>query len=323
MTSTDEIQKLLEDLRKTYDSLNKLIEIATIKMREINRILQNKGVHDADFSPKERITQQINPTMALRAQRVTQEVAPKNNPTSITRISTGVEKMDDLLIGGIRTATNVLLAGPPYSTKNTLAWNFIGRSLKEKTPAIIVTTDRDIEEIKYELSRISGNVQEAEDQGLLKFVDAYSRSIQAESRSPHAIVIDNIINVSALMKAVDTVAADMRLKYPYYRLLFTSLTSYVNELDEKIMLRFVQQFVQKRKSENGVAFYLIESSLFDKRTIESISYFMDGSIEFKNEAAKSYLKVEGMGNVRSREWIEIYPIDSSFDLGAFTLEKIK
>lgn len=323
MASSEEIDKLLEELKKIYENLNRLIEIATIKMREVNRLLQNQqGGHETDFAPKERLTQQINPTMALRAQRVS-EVTPTSNPTTIRRISTGVEKMDDLLVGGLRTASNVLLAGPPYSTKNTLAWNFIARSLKEKTPAIVVTTDRDIEEIKYELSRISGNVQEAEDIGILKFIDVYSKSIQSESRSPHAIVIENIINVSALMKAVDTVATEMRSKYPYYRLLFTSLTTYLNELDEKIMLRFVQQFVQKRKSENAAAFYLIESSLFDKRVIESISYFMDGSIEFKKDAAKSYLKVEGLGNVRSREWIEIYPIETSFDLGAFTLEKIK
>jgi KaiC/GvpD/RAD55 family RecA-like ATPase len=239
------------------------------------------------------------------------------------KISMGNEKIDELLTGGVRVGSGIVLIGPPFSGKYILAWNFIAQSLKESVPVVIITTDRDINEIKYQVGKIYPAVDEAENDGLLKFVDIYSRSIQAQSPSKHATVIDSITNISSLLKNTDLIGTEIRKKYPYYRLLFTSLTSYATELDEKLLLKFVQQFSQKRKSENCVSIYLMEAAVFDKKLIEAVAYLVDGMIEFKNEASKSFLKVTGLGNVRSRDWIEIYTTDTSFDLGSFTLEKIR
>ncbi|EQD75154.1 ATPase, partial [mine drainage metagenome] len=110
---------------------------------------------------------------------------------------------------------------------------------------------------------------------------------------------------------------------PYYRLVFISLTSYVNELDEKVFLKFIQQFAQKRKSDYCTSLYLLEAGLFDKKVIDAITYMMDGSITFKSEGSKTYLKVDGLGTVRSRDWIEVFLHETTFELGAFTLEKIR
>lgn len=325
MGTEEDIKRLSDDLKKITENLNKLIELANIKMREINRVLQREPTYSPSEVRMGKTQPQFMQQRGSTQPRTIPEAAQPARPVTgeITKVSTGVEKLDELLTGGIRTSSNALLMGPPYSSKYILAWNFVANSLKENIPVIVITTDKDIKEIKYEVGRIVNNLEEAEENGLIKFIDVYSRSIQSESVSQYAIVIDNLINVSSLMKAVDQTAAAMREKYPYYRLLFSSLTSYVNELDEKVLNKFVQQFVQKRKSENCVSFNILESSLFEKKFIEAISYLMDGSIEFKTQGAKGYLKVDGLGNVRSREWVEIYPYEASFDLGAFTLEKIK
>lgn len=341
MTEEEEVKRLTEDLRKIAENLGKLIDMANIKMREINRVVQRETgevpqqpVNFGKTSPP--FLQQREPRTPPEPVPSTSPPAPQNSiqeepgtpvkpkpSMELKNVSTGVEKLDELLMGGVRTSSNALLIGPPYSNKYTLAWNFVGKSLEDDIPVIVITTDKDIKEIKYEVGLIYENVEEAEENGLLKFVDVYSKSIQSESPSDHAIVIDNLINVSSLMKNIDTVAAKMRENHPYYRLLFSSLTSYVNELDERVLLKFIQQFVQKRKSENCISFNMLESGLFEKKLIEAISYLMDGSIVFRTEGAKGFLKVEGLGQARSREWVEIYPMDTSFDLGAFTLEKIR
>ncbi len=330
METEEEVKKLKDDLKRITDNLNKLIDLANIKIREINRLIQNGPSDAAQDQPQEFHVGKTTPQFMQQRgstlpRHIPQGGAPRqsSSPGELRQISSGVEKLDELLVGGVRTASNALLIGPPYSNKYVLAWNFVAQSIKENMPVIVITTDKDIKEIKYELGKMIDNVDEAEQTGLLKFIDVYSRSIQSASPSPYAAVIDNLINISSLMKAVDQTAAQMREEHPYYRLLFSSLTSYVNELDEKVLLKFIQQFVQKRKSENCVSFNILESSLFEKKIIEAISYLMDGSIEFKTDGAKSYLKVDGLGNARSREWVEIYPMDTSFDLGAFTLEKIR
>ncbi len=239
------------------------------------------------------------------------------------RISTGNEKVDELLIGGLQTGANCLLIGPPFSGKYILAWNFVGESLKEGVPVLIITTDRDIKDIKTEISKIYPDTEKAEEDGLLRFVDIYSRTIQKQTSSKYAVVIDNISNVSSMMKNVDSITAGMVARKGYYRLLFSSLTSYITELDEKLLLKFIQQFIQKRRGENGTAFYLIEGGLFDQKTIEGVAYTMDGSIDFKNDGSKLFLKVSGLGSARSRDWVEIFMSETSFDLGSFTLEKIR
>lgn len=342
----EEIKRLTEDLKKIAENLSKLIDMANIKMREINRLMQGSGQGNLTTIPgnappkEEKSSPQSTQFGKTRPSFMNQANQPEEPPDTqektdveekeaprpaaqLRDISSGVEKLDELLMGGVRTASNALLLGPPYSSKYTLAWNFVANSIKENIPVIVITTDKDIREITYEINNIYDKVEEAEEEGLLIFIDVYSRSIGSQSPSKHAVVIDNLINVSSLLKAVDSAAAKIREKYPYYRLLFSSLTSYVNELDEKVLMKFVQQFVQKRKSENCVSFNILESGLFEKKLIEAISYLMDGSITFRTEGAKGFLKVEGLGQARSREWVEIYPMETSFDLGAFTLEKIR
>ncbi len=240
-----------------------------------------------------------------------------------TKLSTGNDKVDQLLVGGVRVGTSVILIGPPFSGKYVLAWNFVAQALVDEVPVLVITTDRDINEIKYQVGRIYPNVEEAENNGMLRFIDLYSRSIQTQSPSKHAIVIDSILNISSVLKAADSVAADFRSKHPYYKVLFSSLTSYATEFDEKLLVKFIQQFSQKRKVEGAVSFYLMEGGVFERKLTESVSYIVDGVIEFKADANKSYLRVTGLGNARSRDWIELYMNETSFDLGSFTLEKIR
>ena len=67
----------------------------------------------------------------------------------------------------------------------------------------------------------------------------------------------------------------------------------------------------------------MEAGLFDKKVVDAITYLMDGSITFKSEGSKIYLRVEGLGTVRSRDWVEVFLHETTFELGAFTLEKIR
>lgn len=332
--------RLMRELRQISNELRRLTDLANAKIKEIDAITgspipSERPVTESSVSrigqtapdpPQDSYARYTSPMQSTIHQRIPRQAptTTHHDPRSMAEKQlTGIEKLDDLLGGGLRTSSNVLLSGPPFSGKETLAWNFLSVALREGTPVIIVTTDKSINDIKHELSRIVPGIEEAEASGMIKFVDVYSRSIQTQTQSKYAITIDNIINISSLFKAVDSTASQMLGVKPFYRLLFTSLTTYVNELDEKLMLKFVQQFAQKRKSENCTSLYLLESGLFDSKVIEAIAYLMDGSIGFRTDGSKHFLKVDGLGNVRSRDWVELFPSETSFELGAFTLEKIR
>ena len=303
-----EIKSLMESAKKFTEAIQRLEE----RLKSLQGLPQQKTAPLAVSQPK--------PSAAMPA-------GPPSPAPDLsfrdTRLSTGNEKVDQLLVGGVRVGTSVILIGPPFSGKYVLAWNFVAQALNDQVPVLVITTDRDINEIKYQVGRIYPNVEEAENSGMLRFIDLYSRSIQTQSPSKHAIVIDSILNISSVLKAADSVAAEFKTRSPYYKVLFSSLTSYATEFDEKLLVKFIQQFSQKRKIEGAVSFYLMEGGVFERKLTESVSYIVDGVIEFKADTNKSYLRVTGLGNVRSRDWIELYMSDTSFDLGSFTLEKIR
>ena len=322
----EENDKAVQELKQLMNQLQQLLDRAQAKLSEIEG--KSQGV------PNQQITQAprpVSPTQHIIQERIGSSTRMRSSPIVTSQPPTarpekllvGIEKLDDLLGGGLRTSSNVLLVGPPYSGKDILAWNFIARSLQDKIPVMIITTDKSINDIKLEISRIYPDVENAEAAGLLRFIDVYSRSIQTQTQSQYAVTIDNLINVSSLMKATDSISSQFLATKPYYRLVFTSLTSYLNELDEKIYIKFIQQFAQKRKSEYCTSLYLLEAGLFDKKVVDAITYLMDGSITFKSEGSKIYLRVEGLGTVRSRDWVEVFLHETTFELGAFTLEKIR
>ncbi|MEM0155842.1 MAG: RAD55 family ATPase [Thermoplasmataceae archaeon] len=292
-----------EDLRKTIGELRDEIARAKTKERELASALESR----------ESEQQKDDDHTSVGA--VKEEGDGK--------VSSGIPKFDDLVYGGIPQGTNIVLYGPPFSEKYLLAYNFIAKSLEEDVPIIVLTADKNIREIMFEVGKITEKINGSEQKGILRFIDVYSRSIQIESASRYAITLDSPMNISALMKSVDQIAADIRKKYSYYRLLFSSLTTYVTLLDDRTFVRFAQQFSQKRKSENAVSMFLLEEGLFEKRVYETISYLMDGAVEFRMGSTRNYLRVMGMGKTRSREWIDIYPEEHGFNLGSFSLEKVR
>jgi KaiC/GvpD/RAD55 family RecA-like ATPase len=319
-----DVEIKIEELKRLRDNLDKAIKDAETRKKEVEAFLKGLVEIANTSSDKEK---------GVVAAKTISEVVSASNAGDIKRIDvskkivTGVTKVDDLLLGGIPITSNVVLFGPPFSAKEALANNFVVRSLKENIPIVIVSADRDLRQIKADIARTMGSdlasVDSYEDTGILRFIDMYSKSIQIQSPSKNAIVIDGITNISALLKSMETVEADILKTYPYYRLLFISLTAFIPQFEEKIFMRFTQQFTQKRRSNPSVSMYLLEEGLFDQKIYETISYVMDGTIEFRIANSKQYLRVSGLSNVRTREWIEVYQRNNSFDLGSFSLERVR
>lgn len=314
----------IEELKKLRNELDKAIKAAETRVKEVEIYL--KGISEISKATSEK-------EKGIAAAKALSEAANVSSPADIKKIDiskkimTGVTKVDDLLLGGVPITSNVVLFGAPFSAKETLAYNFVARSFKENIPIVIVSADRDLRQIKAEIARTMGSdlatVDSYEESGILRFIDLYSRSIQIQSPSKSAIVIDSITNLSALLKSMETLEAELLKTYPYYRLLFISLTAFIPQFEEKIFMRFTQQFTQKRRSNPSVSMYLLEEGLFDHKIYETISYIMDGTIEFKISNSKQYLRVSGLSNVRTREWIEVYPRNNTFDLGSFSLERVR
>ena len=280
---------------------------------------------------KRKLQEELEETRSLldKVEASIRELSPDRSdegkePEDNSRVSSGFSRLDDLLHGGYQRSSNILLSGPPYSSKFYVANRFIASSLRESHPVIVVLLDQPISEIKADLSALGISPEAYEESGHLKFVDAYSKSIQMENSDRNAVVLDNVGIISNFLKSMDQICSAVLAKMGKYRMVFFSLTAWITQSSEdKMFPKALQHFSQRRKMEGSTTLYLIEDGIFQRSLYENMNYFMDGSIEFRSEASVEYLRVRGMKDVQSRDWIEVVRNNNEFSLGSFELKRIR
>ena len=239
------------------------------------------------------------------------------------KVKTGTPRLDDLLLGGIPFGTNVTAYGPAHVGKEVIVNGFMAEGLRKGVPIIWVLTDKMAGDIREEMAFVLPGYEEYEKLGLVRYIDAYSKSMGAEATDPNTTYIDDPTDHQSILKAVETMAMEWKKKYPTYRLAFRSVSTLIAYLDPTTTFKFLQPFVGRRKRDKAVAFYVIEKGMHEEQEIQMLGSLMDGSIEFKVEQLKSFLGIKGICDVQSRGWIRYTYTKSSVSVGSFSLDHIK
>ena len=239
------------------------------------------------------------------------------------RVKTGIPRLDDLLLGGIPFSSNVSVYGPAYVGKEVLVSLFMADGLKKGLPVLWILTDKGPADIREDMTFVLPDYEEREKLGLVKYIDAYSKSMGADASDPNTTYIDDPTDHGAILKAADTLAAEWRKKNQSYRLAFRSVSTLIAYLDPTTTFKFLQPFVGRRKRDKAVAMYVIEKGMHEEQEIQMLGSLMDGTIEFKVEQLKSFLSIKGICDVQSRSWIRYTYTKSSLSIGSFSLDHIK
>lgn len=266
---------------------------------------------------------------ALRAQvqegvQAAEEVAVME--TRAERVKTGTPRLDDLLYGGLPLKSNFLLVGPPFVGKEVVLLNFIAEGLKKGVPAIIVTTSRPPVDVARELAPILPTFIQFEQLGLVRWIDASStlpegsRIIREKSvcRVNGPSDFDNII---AIMNDLDE---EFKSKgHPYIRVAYLSLSTSIQQTEEREAFSFVQKLVNRLRQTTTVSGFALERGMHTDQQIEALEHMMDGAFYFKQEKQKTMLMVKGIGEVQARDWIPYKFTNKAIMIGSFQLEKIR
>ncbi len=302
--------KKLEEEHKIKD-LEDLIKKKEIELKEKEKYLELK---ERELKAKEKglVEEEVELAMDEIKAEISQE-----------KVKTGTRRLDDLLYGGFPIGSNILIYGPAYTGKEILIYSFLVEGLRKNIPSIVILVDKTLEIFKQEVKFVLPTWDSYEEKGLVKYIDAYSRSIGDKSTFPNVIYINSQTDVNSILENVDRIAEDFKKKHPYYRVAFLSLTNIVVFLDPQSTIKFLQSFTTKRKKDGGVSLYLLEKGVVEENALQMVSSTMDGQIEFKSEMGKVYLTVKGITEVQSRSWIEITPSKSGIIMGSFTLGHIR
>ncbi len=239
------------------------------------------------------------------------------------KVKTGIPRLDDLLYGGIPFSTNLSVYGPAYVGKEVLVNIFMAEGLKKGLPILWILTDKGPADIREEMAFVLPEYEAFESKGLVRYIDAYSKSMGADATDANTTYIDDPTDHGAILKATDALAAEWKKKHQSYRLAFRSVSTLIAYLDPTTTFKFLQPFVGRRKRDKAVAMYVIEKGMHEEQEIQMLGSLMDGSLEFKVEQLKSLLRVQGVGDVQSRDWIRYTYSKSSVSIGSFSLTNIR
>jgi KaiC/GvpD/RAD55 family RecA-like ATPase len=299
-----ELKKRLEDLQakvnEKEDEIRKKEKYLNAKSEELR--IREQGLIEEEIEAREE-------ERALEIQ--------------VEKVKTGNPRLDDLLFGGIPFGSNVLVYGQAFIGKEVVISQFVAEGLKKGIPAIWVITDKTPTDIREEMEFVVSGYQEYEKLDLVRYVDAYSKSMGEEAEDPYTTYIDQPTDHEGLLKAVDNLTKELKKKHKYYRLAFRSISTLIAYLDTNIAFRFLQPFAGRRKRDKGVSMYIIEKGMHSETDIQMLGSIMDGAVEFKLEQLQTFLCIKGIGDVQSRAWIRYTHSKKGVNIGSFALGHIR
>jgi circadian clock protein KaiC len=106
------------------------------------------------------------------------------------RVSTGVERLDQMLIGGYYRGSSVLITGAPGTAKSTLSGALAAATCAQGEPVIYVSFDEAANEIVRNLTSVNIHLRPYREAGLLHM---YSVRSEARSAEEQLLYIRNLI----------------------------------------------------------------------------------------------------------------------------------
>ena len=289
----NEVQKKEEDLRAKERFLNTKAE--EIRMRE-------SGLIEDEIKAREK-------------DRVLEATQAK--------VKTGNTRLDDLLLGGIPFGSNIMVHGPPFVGKEIMVNTFIAEGLKKGIPALWVITDKTPKDIREEMKFVLSGYDEYERKGLVRYIDAFSRSMGDESKDEYTVYIDEPTDHEKISEAVETITKTFREGHEYYRMAFRSISTLIAYSDPNTAFRFLSPLCGKRKRDKAVSMFTVEKGMHGEQEIQMLGSIMDGMIDFKVDQLKTFFSVQGISEVQSRAYIRYTASKHALQIGSFALDHIR
>ena len=318
LVTVDEVERVRHEPSPEPDSSYKALEVKEKHLREKEQEMKSRLYQrEKDLEQREHALQtHLRKDLDEMETEVETEVVEE-------KVKTGIERLDDLLLGGMPFSSNVLFVGPPFIGKETAMLLFVAEGLKKGIPAIIVTTSRPPHEIAMDMAPILPTFMEFEQLGLVHWVDA-SGLAQDSAPRRNSVKVNSADDFVGMSKALEATAKTvMASGRKYFRLAYMSLSMSITSADEKRSLQFVQEMSSRVRQARSVAVYAVERGMHTDQQLGSLQAQMTGAIHFKTEKQKTLLSVEGVCDAQTRTWVDYRHTNKALMIGAFSLERIR
>jgi len=242
------------------------------------------------------------------------------------KLLTGIEGLDTLLMGGIPTRSAFFVYGPPFVGKEIFIKEFSIECLRHGIPLIFVLTDTSSDQKRAEMVEVDMNFTKYEENGLVRYVDAYSMAIGSTEKDKYTEYVSGAMDLAGINLAVNRAQKAVIGKHMHHILILDSLTTFITNTNTATVFRFVQILKGRAKMAGATTMFVMGSGIHPESEVQLFRGIMDGVMEFKEEAKESklYVRLQGFLETKSRNWVE-YVIDRGrIDVtGAFEIGRIR
>ncbi len=251
----------------------------------------------------------------------------KIEPKEIEKISTGVRRIDDLLYGGLPKRSSIFVYGPPFTGKQTLLNLFIAGGLKNGIPCTYILTNESVSDAREKLELVIPAVGAHEETGLLKFIDIYSKGMGFKANEPNVIYVDANEFYKSSEKAYEILRKrleDVGKQNKGHKLVLNSVSTIMAYSEPMSTFKFLHSFIRDSKNADTTAMYSLDAGMFRDSEVQTLKHLMNGMVETKTEDLKTYMRIEGITDARTRGWIEYSHYNRSISLkGSFAVDHIR
>lgn len=227
---------------------------------------------------------------------------------------TGIDRLDDLLGGGLPDGSATLVLGTRDTGVDVLARRFVLEGARSGEPAILVLTDETADEASGELARIDADVPDHEEQGLIRYVDACTATVEARDEHPATTYVASGSDLNALTGAMNEVQSDVLARHGRHRVVVDNLSTAIARSDARSVHRFLQVLLGRTRQAGGTAIVLMDPDLHDEGETDLVGRLADGVVETRRDGDEPVLQVRGLGLNKASGWVEY-----TFDGNDFTI----
>lgn len=216
------------------------------------------------------------------------------------RYKTGIDFINDE-IGGIRSASNILVLAPPLTNAKEIAY-LLSKPVEGEYSIILSTDDRS-NDVLDNFKRY--NVEGAQLGVIDSITKSSTPSITDTKRVKFVSSPMDLTNIGIQMSKIVQVmwedaasAESQRPMPPPMRFCMNSVSTLLIYIKLEVLFRFIQVWSAKVKKLEGLGIYYLNSGSFDAQTISTIQQLMDGMIEIKTvddgDMLNRHLRIQGI-----------------------------
>ncbi|MEM3341664.1 MAG: ATPase domain-containing protein, partial [Thermoplasmata archaeon] len=148
------------------------------------------------------------------------------------KIKTGHARIDDLMLGGIPTGTNVLISGPPFIGKEVFLMKFVAEGLSKGVHAVICLNNMGPADFRRYMGPIMPAFAEYERLGLVHFLDMYTIPNEEQPDDEKVVYIDKP-DPNTVYKAISSIIDSIPTSEACFRMVFISLSTMMTQTDAR------------------------------------------------------------------------------------------